>query len=438
MRVLLTEMRRGEAKWVAALMGAIGCYYFLSESPAQSDWIGWWTQTSLRVQLFAVIVMGSLMSSAAAWAAGRANRHQVRVWAGTGARSGWTQSLVLWLAAWLWSLAAYAVLTAVAFARTAQVSQGGGPVWTPLLLGASMLALQTGLGVALGTALPLRVCAPFAGVLWYGLFVALAFVPDSPLNKLFPAIDEHWDTVFEPNTTRMLIATAWCLALGLVLPALPTLRRSATLRPRPLPLVALGLVALTAGGTLIAFRTPVPDSYWALRKAQPARAACATGGRTTVCLWPEDRHLLPRAKAAVQRVDAGLGTLSGFNRGFYATGLERPRGYTAELALTSPDMSEAELTDAMFTAALPQPPSECEPRILKETGGYPDTFLFEAVVRHRVGVPAEYYGDAFGTALERVTAAPAAEQERWIEASADRIRACRPVPALPRAPKATR
>ncbi|MER6613744.1 DUF7224 domain-containing protein [Streptomyces xantholiticus] len=436
MRMLLTEMRRGEAKWVAGLMGAIGCYYFLSESPAQSDWIGWWTQTSLRVQLFAVIVMGSLMSSAAAWAAGRAHRHQVRIWADTTARSGWTQSLVLWLAAWLWSLIAYGVLTTVAFARTAQVSETGGPVWTPLLLGASMLALQTGVGVALGTALPSRVCAPFAGVLWYGLFVALPFVPTSPLNKLFPAIDEHWDTLFEPNTTRMLVAMAWCLALSLVLPALPALRRSATVRPRPLPLVALGLVALTAGGALVAFRTPVPDSYWAVRKAQPSQAACATSGRTTACLWPEDRHLLPRAEAAVRHVDTGLGTLSGLNRGYYATGLELPRGHTAELPLTSPDMSEEELTDAMFTASLPQPPPECEPHLLKETGGYPDTFLFEAVVRHRLGAPVEYYGDDFGAALERVTTAPRAEQDRWIEASAGHIRACRPVPALLPAPRA--
>ncbi|MEU5001067.1 hypothetical protein [Streptomyces sp. NPDC021622] len=433
MRVLLTEMRRGEAKWAAALMGAIGVYYFTAESPAESDWIGWWTQTSLQVQLYAVIVMGSVMSAAAAWGAGRAFRHRTRVWADTAARGGWAQALLLWLAVWLWALIAYAVLIAVAFSRTAGVSEVGGPSWTPLLLGAAMLGLEIAVGVAIGSALPSRVVAPFAGIFWYGLFVFVAFVPDTPLDKLFPAIDEFWSSEFEPNTTRMLIAVAWCLAFGLLLTALPALRRRAALAPRPLALGALAVAALVAGGTLVGFRTPVPDSYWAVRKAQPAQPLCATSGRTKVCLWPDDRHLLPQAKGAVRTVDERLGLLKGLNRAFYATGLDRPKGHTAELSLMTPAETEADLTDALFAASLPQPAAtDCEPPVLKETGGYPGTFLFEAVIRARAGAPSDYYGEKFGRALERITSAPREKQDKWIEAAAHDIRACRALPELPR------
>lgn len=433
MRVLLTEMRRGEAKWAAALMGAIGVYYFTAESPDESDWIGWWAQTSLQVQLYSVIVMGSVMSAAAAWGAGRAFRHRTRVWADTAARGGWSQSLLLWLAVWLWSLLAYAVLVAVAFSRTAGVSDVSEPAWTPLLLGAGMMGLEIAVGVALGSALPSRVVAPFAGIFWYGLFVFVAFVPDTPLDKLFPAIDEFWSSEFEPNTTRMLIAVAWCLAFGLLLTALPALRRRASLAPRPLALGALVVAAVVAGGTLVAFRTPTPDSYWAVRKAQPARQLCASSGRTKVCLWPEDRHLLPKARVAVKTVDERLGDLKGLNRAFYASGLDRPAGRSAELSLMTPAETEADLTDALFAAALPQPKSpDCAPHLLKETGGYPDTFLFEAVIRDRAGAPSEYYGEKFGRVLARITGAPAAKQDAWIEAAAEDIRACRPVPEPPR------
>ncbi|MFD4634614.1 hypothetical protein ACFVYR_28095 [Streptomyces sp. NPDC058284] len=432
MRVLLTEMRRGEAKWAAALMGAAGVYYLSAESPGESDWIGWWNQTSLQVQLFSVIVMGSVMSAAAAWGAGRAFRHRTRVWADTAARGGWSQALLLWLAVWLWALIAYAVLIAVAFSRTAGVSDVYEPAWTPLLLGAGMMGLEIAVGVAIGSALPSRVIAPFAGIFWYGLFVFVAFVPDTPLDKLFPAIDEFWSSEFEPNTTRMLIAAAWCLTFGLALTALPALWRRAALAPRPLALGALTVVALVAGGTLVAFRTPVPDSYWAVRKEQPAQPLCAASGRTKVCLWPEDRHLLPQARAAVRTVDSGLGDLSNLNRAFYASGLKRPAGHTAELPLMTPAENQADLTDAMFSAALPQPTSpECAPHLLKKAGGYPDTFLFEAAVRSRIGAPGEYYGEEFGRALERITDAPRAKQDEWIEAAADDIRACKPVPELP-------
>ncbi|MEV6835265.1 hypothetical protein AB0N17_12225 [Streptomyces sp. NPDC051133] len=373
------------------------------------------------------------MSAAAAWGAGRAFRHRTRGWADTAARNGWSQALLLWLSAWLWSLCAYAVFIAVAFSRTAAVSDVTRPTWTPLLLGASMMGLEIALGIAIGSALPSRVVAPFAGLLWYGLFVFVAFVPDTPLDKLFPAIDEFWSSEFEPNTTRMLIAVAWCLSLGLVLTALPALRRRAALAPRPVALGALTLVALAAGSTLVAFRTPVPDSYWAVRKEQPAHPLCAVSGRTTVCLWPEDRHLLPQARAAAQTVDSALGPLTGFNRAFYASGLHRPAGDTAELSVMSPAESQADLTDALFSAALPQPTSpDCPPHLLRETGGYPDTFLFEAVVRARIGVPGEYYGEKFGRAMTRVTSAPRAQRDGWIQQAAGRIRACRPLPALPR------
>ncbi len=432
MRVLLHEMRRGEAGKVAVLSAVAGVWYLASADPSTSDWIGWWNQASIKVQVFGVIVMGSLMSAAAAWTAGRARRTRADAWADTTPRGGWPQALLLWGAAWLWSFVAYALMTAVAFYRTAGISDVTKPVWTPLLLALAMTALQTAAGVAAGTLLPSRITAPAMGVLWYVVFVVFAFVPDLPLANLFPAIDEHWDATFRPHTTRLLIATAWCAAAALVLLALPALLRRTALPPGPLVVVP-AVAAVVAGGSLLTFRAPAPDPFWAVRAEQPAEPVCVTQGRTKACLWPDDRHLLPQVGAAALAVDRTLGSLSGFNRSFHQTGLRLPSGpYNAELPVYQPVVDTRTLTEAMLDAALPQPPSGCEPHTPEETGGLPDTFLFQAVVHARAKLPVPYYGDEFGTALERVLKAPVAAQDQWLTAAAREVGACRPVPPLPR------
>ncbi|GGQ13846.1 DUF7224 domain-containing protein [Streptomyces roseolilacinus] len=430
-RVLLHEMRRGEAGRVALLSTVAGVWYLASADPATSDWIGWWNQAGIKVQVFGVIVMGSLMSAAAAWSASRSRRTRTALWADTTPRGGWPQALLLWAAAWLWSLVAYAVMTAIAFGRTASVSEVTDPVWTPLLLGAAMTGLQIAAGVAAGTLLPTRITAPVMGLFWYALFVVLAFAPDLPLAHLFPAIDDHWDTAFRPHTTRLLVATAWCAAAALALTAVPALVRRGVPSPGPLAVVP-AVVALVAGGALLTFRTPHPDPFWALRAEQPARPACVTEGRTKACLWPDDRHLLPAAAGAARTVDRVLGPLTGFHRSFHETGL-RPAGPdSAELPVPQPVLDERAMTELMLGAALPKPPSDCEPHLLEEAGGYPDTFLVEAVVHSRARQPAPYYGDRFAAALERVLKAPAAAQDAWLSGAAREIRACRPVPPLPR------
>ncbi|MER7829588.1 hypothetical protein [Streptomyces sp. NPDC095602] len=443
-RVLLHEMRRGEAGKVALLSAVAGAWYLASADPASSDWIGWWNQASIKVQVFGVIVMGSLMSAAAAWSASRSRRTRTALWADTTPRGGWPQALLLWAAAWLWSLVAYAVMTAIAFQRTAAVSDVTEPVWSPLLLGAAMTGLQIAAGVAAGTLLPTRITAPVMGLFWYALFVVFAFVPELPLAHLFPAIDEHLDTAYEPHTARLLVATAWCAAAALTLLAVPALVRRAALSPGPLVVVP-ALVAVVAGGALLAFRTPESHSYWAVPAEQPARPLCVTEGRTKACLWPADRHLLPEVAAAARTVDRALGTLTGFHRSFYETGLTPPAGAAngpggagpggpgaAELPVNRPVVDERSMAGTMLDAALPQPPADCEPRVLDESGGYPDTFLVQAVIHSRAGFPAPYYGDRFGAAVERVLKAPAAEQDAWLSAAAREIAACRPVPPLPR------
>ncbi|MER7765018.1 hypothetical protein [Streptomyces sp. NPDC097619] len=430
-RVLLHEIRRGEAGKVAALCAVIGVWSLASADPATSDWIGWWTQTSVEVQVFGVIVMGSLMSAAAAWTAGRDGRTRAHAWADTTPRGGWPRTLLLAGAAWLCALAVYALLTAVAFARTAEVSEVTAPVWTPLLLAAAMTGLQIAAGVAAGSLLPSRITAPAMGVLWYLAFVVFAFVPASPVAALFPAIDEHWDAAFLPNTARLLTATAWCAAAALVLLALPALVRRAVLRPGP-ALAVPAAVALVAGGALLTFRAPEPDPFWAVRTPQPAAPVCATSGRTEACLWPADRHLLPAARAAVTTVDRALGSLDGFHREFRQTGLRLDGPGTAELPVYRPVVDTRTMTGAMLDAALPQPPSGCSPHLLKVTGGYPDTFLLQAVLLARADFPGPYYGEQFAAALEGVLKAPAAARDQWLSAAAREIGACRPVPPPPR------
>ncbi|GAA3392628.1 hypothetical protein [Streptomyces roseoviridis] len=430
MRVLAHEMRRGEAGKAAVLAAAAGVWYLASADPATSDWIGWWNQASIKVQVYGVIVMGSLMSAAAAWSAGRAHRTGTRAWADTTPRGGLPQALLLWGAAWLWSLVAYAVLTAVAFARTAAVSEVTEPVWSPLVLALAMTGLQIAAGVAAGTLLPSRIVAPATGVFWYGAFVLLAFAPGLPVARLLPALDEHWDAAFRPHTVRLLVAAVWCAGAALVLLALPALVRRAVVGPG-WAAAAPAAAALAAGGLLLASPAAGPDSFWATRTPQPAGASCVTHGRTTACLWPADRHLLPQAGAAARTVDRAVGRLPGFHHRFHETGLRPDGPEGAELPVNRPVVDRQTLTEAMLDASLPASPPGCGPHVLAETGGYPDLFLVQAVLRSRAGLPAPFYGDRFSAAVERILKAPAADQDRWLSGAATAAGACRPVPALP-------
>ncbi|GAA2266246.1 hypothetical protein GCM10010232_68260 [Streptomyces amakusaensis] len=425
-------MRRGEAGKVALLSAVAGIWYLTSEDTATSDWIGWWNQTNIKVQIFGVIVMGSLMSAAAAWTASRARRTRANAWTDTTPRGGWPQAVLLWAAAWLWSLLVYAVMAAVAHQRTAAVSEVTEPVWSPLLLGAAMTAFQIAAGVAAGTLLPSRITAPAMGALWYLIFVAFAFFPDLPLARLFPAVDEHWDTTFQPNTGRLLLATLWCTAAALTLLALPALLRRAPLSPGPLAAVPITVAAVAAGAGLMTLHAPAGEPFWAVRAEQPAQPACVTEGRTRACLWPDDRHLLPQARTAARTVERALGPVAGFHRDFAQTGLRTSGPNSAELPVYRPVVDSAAMTGAMLTAAIPQRPNGCQPPMLAEIGGYPDAFLLEAAVNARAKVPSPYYGDKFGEAVQRILAAPPAAQDRWLTAAADAVGDCRPVPPPPR------
>ncbi|WP_228981670.1 hypothetical protein [Streptomyces sp. DH12] len=435
-RLLWTEMRRGETKWVAAVIAAVGLWHFAGDDASTSDWIGWWAQTAVEVQVFAVMVMGPMTSAAAAWTAGRTHRFGTLDWAATGARGAWTQAVVVWASAMVWALAAYALFAAVAYARTAGVSAVTAPVWSPLLLGAAVIGLQAAAGVAAGSLVPSRIVAPLVGVAWYGLLVALALsgADGTGPAALVPAIDEHWDMAFQPRTGRLLTAAAWCLSAALCLLALPALLRRRSTRPRLVALLPPVLVAAVCAGTLVTYRPAQPELAWAVHTPQPDRPACATAGRTTACLWPDDRHLLPAARGAVEAVDAALASVPGLNRTFHERGLRPADPATAgELPVMSPGTSRQDLTDQMMSASLPQPPSGCDLPLMAETGGYPGTFFLEAVVRGRAGSPAPFWSEQFDAALQRFTAAPRAAQDRWIEDAAGAVRACRPMPALPKA-----
>ncbi|MER5490464.1 hypothetical protein [Streptomyces sp. NPDC002490] len=429
-RVLWHEMRRGEAGKAAALCAVAGLWYLLSGDPQTNDWAGWWNQTSLVVHVFGVIVMGSLMAAAAAWSASRAQRTRAHLWADTTPRGGWSQALLVGAAAWLWALLVTALLAAVAFHRTAQISEVTRPAWTPLLLTLAVIGVQIAVGVAAGTLLPSRIIAPAVGAFWYLVFLLTAFAPDLPLVRLLPAIDSHWDVAHQPNTVRLLLATAWCAAAALAVLALPALARRTA--PAPGPLVAVPVaVAVLAAGTLL-FLRPAPHSFWAVPAPQPAEPVCVTEGRTETCLWPDNRHLLPQARTATRTVDEALGDLPGFRRAFHEVGLA-PRGTgSAELPLARPAVDARTLTESLLVAALPQPPQGCGPHLLDEAGGMPDAYLLEAAVQSRAKMPPAYYGEDFGAALGRVLEAPAANRDRWLGAAAHAVGSCRPVPPLPR------
>jgi len=437
-RMLWTEMRRGESKWIAALTTAVGAWYFLSADPATSDWIGWWTQSAVEVQIFAVMVMGPLVSTGAAWTASRVRRHRTLAWAETTVRSGWEQTFMVWLSAMAWALPVYALFASMAFSRTAEVSAVSAPTWTPLVLGAAMVGLQTAVGVVVGVLSPSRIAVPFVGLGWYALLVGLALFADEDRATmpwaLVPVLDVHWDMAFQPNAGRLLTAAVWCLACGLLFLAAPGLLRARVVRPALATLLPTALAVVLAAGALFTFRAAQPELYWAVRTPQPQQPVCTTQGAAKACLWPADRHLLPEAEVALRQVQRSVGTVPGLTRTFYERGLTAPAGRTptAELPVYGPGMGREAMTQDMLAASLPQPPAGCSAHPLKEFGGYPDTFLFEAVVRDRAKVQGTYWGDDFAVGLQRFLKAPKAEQDSWLNAAAQDIRACRPVPAPPR------
>ncbi|MFD5552214.1 hypothetical protein ACFWIA_00040 [Streptomyces sp. NPDC127068] len=438
-RVLWIEARRGETKWVAAVLAAVGLLYFTDGTPGTSDWIGWWAQTAVRVQLFAVIVMGPLTAAATAWTAGRAHRFRTLGWTDTTPRDAWNQGVVLWLAALLWVLPVYALLALVAHRRTAAVSEVTDPAWTPLLLGAAVLALHAACGTTAGSLLPTRITAPLAGLCGYGVLVALALTGTGGTGfpgALIPVIDQHWDMAFRPRADRLLTATVWCLSAAVVLLALPALCRATALRPRRWLLASVTAVALTAAGALLAHRPTHEELAWAERTPQPDRPVCATSGGTRACLWPDDRHLLPALRGAVRDVDELTASVPGLNRTFHERGLRPDGPRTGELPVHSPGTDRATMTDDMLAAALPQSPSGCSVPPLRGTGGYPTTFFLEAVVSDRTGTRSTYWGETFAAAVERFRQVPRDRQDAWISATADGIRTCGALPPLPKGPAA--
>jgi hypothetical protein len=59
----------------------------MTPDAATSDRIGWWTPSAVAVQVLALMVMGPLVSTGAAWAPGRVRHHRTLTWAETTARS---------------------------------------------------------------------------------------------------------------------------------------------------------------------------------------------------------------------------------------------------------------------------------------------------------------------------------------------------------------
>ncbi|MBB1245559.1 hypothetical protein GL263_18640 [Streptomyces durbertensis] len=430
--MLWSEMRRGEAGRVAPLMALIGALYLLLEDRAESDWIGWWADTSIVVQLFGVIVMGSVLAATACWTASRGQRDRTRPWTDTAARGGWSQALLLWASVWLWTLLAYVLHVVIAFGRTAGVSDEFAPVWEPLLLGAAMLALQIAVGVVVGTLLPSRLMAPAVGAFWYALFVAAAFAPGSGIGRFAPAVDEHWAGSLVPDTALMLTSATWCLAATGAVLAVPALARRPVVSPRRWGVIPVAVVALGAAAALVAL--PEKATPWAAAALQPDDPPCATTGRTTACLWPANRHLLPRLERAVADVDAALGPLEGFNRRLNEQWLDpgRVAGESGEFAVMTPDVGVRRLSRDLLAAAMPRPPEGCEREGSKAAGGLPDDFLLVAVVHHRAEAPYDYYGEEFAAAVEKVVTAPRAEQDAWIGKAVESVRGCRPLPGLPR------
>jgi hypothetical protein len=424
--VVLALARRSLAARLAIPLAVGGAWLYLYGS--DPVWIGHWTDMSLNLQAFQVIIIGPAIAAACCWDLARARRpgaiHDVAL------RSFASDALARMGSGLLWDLVVIAIVTTAASVRNASASHAGLPECSVLAVGLAINCTQLALALALTVALP---ALPAVGVFLVVDFVALLLQSQQVMTvgprRFFPLIDELWDPSAVPLRGRLALAAVWCAALGVaVICGAGWLTRRPT---RLAPTFAAALLAVSSGFGVYLLRPTSAESYFSAVRPISDRV-CRAAGPRQVCVWSRDRHQLPL-------LTSGLAAAVGASAGVIEVPLTvREQGISPgtdgtslELALGTAPRSSAEVTEMLLQDLTPEPAETCTALWnASAVGGFPAQLLVETVLLHRAGLPSAV-DRPIAVAAARVEQLDRPAQDAWLRAALRAISTCTPLPDLP-------
>lgn len=416
-----------------ALLVIGGCWQALySQDPL---WGGRFIDTTLWAHTYALVVVGPLMATVAAWSTASA---PARLLDSVSPRTMSTTSIT-WATTLVWASLAHLIVLLAACWRSASIAGAGLPAWSVVLLTEAVLGIQVAGGMVIGSVVRSRMLAPaLALLIAYGTYVASVLSDaDNGVHRFYPLIQEQWDPELLPSVSRLAWTTVWlCAVTALLLAAVAALQRRGRLAVSGWwagRLAAVALTAVVTCGLLTSFA--VAPGATLLANVRPASdVVCRAAGPGDVCVWRPDAYQLPKLQSGLRLAQTAAGSLPPFPQ-HLAEPLVSSTGRPVDEEILFPTgpTSAADAAATVLDALLPTPTGDCELATNPpELGGIPWDQLFGAVLYARANVPAEGPGvdsPGFERQLKAVLAMPRRAQDTWLEEAFAAYEACRRIPA---------
>lgn len=422
-RILWVELRTSPALLPMTLLTLIGAFQ-LGVSDVQ--WAGYWQDMTLAVHKYTSIVIGTIAGAVASWQVSRSRTTGLYLMENTGRVDGARIVARSVGAIWVLALSAFVILLAVASLRSVTVYVGS-PAWGLVVMTLALLGMQVALGAAIGSRLPRGVAPVVTMVVLYAGGVAPVYVTDGEQSwgRLYPILQQYWDTQLRENVPRLLVASLWLVAVSVLL-LLVAGRRWAAVRPSGRSLaVSASVAAVTAALVL------VPQEQFTDLRGAGEPVACTTGPGPAYCAWADHADTLPpmaEASAVFARATEGLAfTPKTVAAPGVSRALGRPALEVADFVTPVPSRSEALAALVQVTAPMPGPgcvgpdgmglaPSEV-------------AMAIPALISERVGVPPELGAES--SALPALKRLSRAQQDSWMNAAAAAEIGCQAPPPVP-------
>ena len=160
-RLLGLELRRNAMPWMFPLLAAL---FVFDPFRTAMDYPPLWDLRASVVVNKLLPDLVAFVAGVAAWMGSRDNRRRTIDLVAATARPRWVAQLVTWTATAGWAMVLYLCGVAVIYGVTATQATWGGPLWWPVAVGCTELALVCALGFAVGALFPSRFTAPLAAV----------------------------------------------------------------------------------------------------------------------------------------------------------------------------------------------------------------------------------------------------------------------------------
>ena len=276
-----------------------------------------WPYTTEDVVFRAQFVLALLFLGAGAWQ-GRLDRQPGIAELSRTLGTGRAEPMALgWLALTFWGIVAYGGAVGPTLLLLSHKATWGHPDLQPILGGAAIIIGATGIGYALGFALPTFVLIPVWMATWW-FFDGLLPMSQASVTWLAPrSMSENVDRSLFRETVPANIdlkQAAWFVSIAFffVLVCMLSVNRTWRLSVASL---ALGAVALFATMSLLAVSGQIDYGTGALRAFTPV---CKSEGAVTVCVHPAQRDFLNPALASLAPALAPLAGLDGIQQTIYA------------------------------------------------------------------------------------------------------------------------